>query len=421
MALLKRLRSGRRSEEPAHAVAVATPVARDEESADEADTRPEGEPSSKRRLRPGRQLRKVARKTSSVGSWLRHHVPAPPARRRSAGKQAPASSESSESTSQDTFDGDATAEEGAAEDASVRLGWYIRKLERDLGIEPGESPLVEKSDRFLLADSFELGDDPRYTLTEQERAEVVALKRACDGHNVAYESIFELAKFAMVVSSLPASDRLIAGFGRIMFRREFEQEHGIASISHQDIVSYFVDVVPGWALPGGKTRDGLQILSFDNVALTEDNSWAADKTLVYAALFELSSLAAVDLEEARRGFVNIHNVWGLGLLRGGKIASLLYNNFRDFGTSPMHTSRVKRNYIAMPMILNGIVNLFLRTQPQVIHDRTIAARHIPTKGPNGIDKDQLAPALGGTLAEGFPEYMQRRKRAFDESTRRVQL
>ena len=94
--------------------------------------------------------------------------------------------------------------------------------------------------------------DPRYTLTDDEHYHVLRLKELCDKEDVAYKSIFELAKFSLVNTSIKnANKRLKESFNRMRKKREFEKKYGLNELDLFESLAVVEEGMPNWYVSYG--------------------------------------------------------------------------------------------------------------------------------------------------------------------------
>lgn len=96
-------------------------------------------------------------------------------------------------------------------------------------------------------------NDPRFTLTPEEREEVIILKDRCDRENIRYRSVFELAKYCLVCSSIGNTQkRRDEAFSRIKKLRFFETKHQLEEVNLMEAVETLEEHMPQWAVACGK-------------------------------------------------------------------------------------------------------------------------------------------------------------------------
>lgn len=94
---------------------------------------------------------------------------------------------------------------------------------------------------------MDIGTDPRYTLTDDEHFHVLRLKELCDKEGVSYNSIFELAKYSFVNTSIKnANKRLKESFHRLKKKREFEAKHSLHELDLFESLEVVEEGMPNW-------------------------------------------------------------------------------------------------------------------------------------------------------------------------------
>lgn len=219
---------------------------------------------------------------------------------------------------------------------------------------------------------FEREDDPRYTLTAEEKEEVIALKKRCDEDGVMYRSVFELAKFCFVASCLPTPEkRLEESFSRIKKKRAFEAKHNLDELDLLTCVKELQENLPDWAISCGKVNNKWCV-GYTSHSANLTYMKAAFKTICKVELARFD-LAASDLEEARNGFYIVGSGHGLrpNPLKAIRVASSLRCLF-----DKMNANRVKGIYYEVPRPIALVSSLFLSVLPSKLKERIRLSKNL---------------------------------------------
>ena len=93
-------------------------------------------------------------------------------------------------------------------------------------------------------------EDPRFTLTAEERFHVLRLRERCDEEGVSFRSVFELAKYSLVCSSIQDdTKRLEESFKRIRKKRLFEEKYKLHALDLEESLEVLERGMPNWYVP----------------------------------------------------------------------------------------------------------------------------------------------------------------------------
>lgn len=211
----------------------------------------------------------------------------------------------------------------------------------------------------------DLETDPRYTLSDIERNDVISLKEKCDKEGVSYSSIFELAKYCLVTSSIKdEAKRRTESFDRIKMKRVFEEKYKLDELDIFEVIEEIQDNIPDWAISCGKINEKWC------VGYTSKSSNPDYMNKEYVKIFKLEltrfDLAASDLEEARKGFYIF-----------GTSKDLKANSLKSVRTavklkplfSRMNANRVKGVFYEAPAAIVMLSSIFLSVVPKTVRER----------------------------------------------------
>lgn len=257
--------------------------------------------------------------------------------------------------------------------------------------------------------------DPRFTLTAFEREEVTHLKHACDEEGIPYTSIFELAKYCLVSSSIKnAEKRREDSLNRLRKRHQFEQKHGLVEMDLMKCVEELEENMPGWAISCGQIQ-GKWCVGYTSETANPSYMQNAFKTICKVEMSRFD-LAASDLEEARRGFFIVGT--GKGLKANPFRCMRVAINLRVL-FDRMHANRVKGIYYEVPQAIAMISSLFLAVVPSKIKDRITLGNSLKDMSLVKTNKDEykknVPDKLGGeycqSLKDWFSERLAHRRQA----------
>lgn len=269
--------------------------------------------------------------------------------------------------------------------------------------------------------SFIEEGDPRYTLTPEEKIEVQALKNKCDEENIEYVSIFELAKYCMVSSSIKnVNKRREDSFNRIKKKRQFEKKHALTQLDLFKCIDELEENLPQWAISCGKIN-GKWCVGYTSEASNPDYMMKSLNTIfkVEMARFDL---AASDLEEARNGLYIIGTgkdlkASPLRCMRAAVKMKALFDK--------MHSNRIKGIFYEAPRPIVLISNLFLSVVPKTVRERiklTGSLQSLRFWDEHKAEMEAALPEkLGGTHKQQLREWFDERMDARRVTDSRVRL
>lgn len=260
----------------------------------------------------------------------------------------------------------------------------------------------------MSLDELETEDDPRYTLTKDEEVEVVALKERCDEEGVQYLSIFELAKYCFVSSSIKdEKKRRDDSFQRIKKKRLFETKHKLMELDLLESVAELQENIPDWAISCGKVNDKWCI-GYTSAGVNLEYMAKAIR-VVYKVELNRYDLGAADLEEARKGFYIMGTSLDLKVnpLRSVRLAVKLKAIL-----GKMNANRVKGIYLEAPKSVIFFSNIFLAIMPKTIKDRIKLISSLKScKALQEFESEletALPPKLGGTYEQTLKDWFEER-------------
>jgi len=218
----------------------------------------------------------------------------------------------------------------------------------------------------------------KFTLTEQERKAVVALKHACDEQGIYYTNLFELAKYVLATHSMaddanPKADeiRLQTALRRMKKRNAWMKKYNLLDIDPLAALVELDEQCPGFAINRYKTdQEGRVVVAHHHAYAPLDFINAKKQNFakyLAAEQFRLN-LAAADLEEARRGAAMVSVTEGqITMARAMRYVRFVVKgqeNMKD-----MHCHRMKQIYAQVPSFL-----LHLAVPVKLLLPAKIAAR-----------------------------------------------
>jgi hypothetical protein len=218
----------------------------------------------------------------------------------------------------------------------------------------------------------------KHSLTDWERASVVRLKRACEEQNIAYKSVFELAKYVLVTRSVCKDNdkhadqkRLQAALQRIRKLRTLEKTMGLDSIDPLSAVDEIHQHSPGFYNTNYKQdKEGHWIVAHCYEYPPSDfvlASYANCAKFLKVDLHRME-LAAADMEEARRGMAVVTLADGNMTLPKAIKYGRMVLHVKEF-MSELHSSRIRKIYSQVPSIISHLINPAKKVLPKKIVER----------------------------------------------------
>lgn len=263
--------------------------------------------------------------------------------------------------------------------------------------------------------------DIRFSLTEEESIEVRALRDRCDKEGIEYRSIFELAKYCLVSTSISnTQNRREDSFQRIKSKRKFEKENCLNDVDLFDAIDDLEKNIPEWAIPCGKVNEKWCVGYTSGSA--KPNYLIKNSRTVFKVELARFDLAAADLEEARRGFYIVGtskdlNASPLKSIRAAiKLKPLM---------GKMNANRVKGVYYEAPKTIVLLSNMFLSVIPKRIKERINLVRNLKTSKlwtdyPEEM-QENLHTKLGGDYKVNLVDWFKQRLEVREESDQKVKL
>ena len=269
-----------------------------------------------------------------------------------------------------------------------------------------------------------LGESMRFKLSEQEREEVVALKKSCEDNGVLYRSIFELAKYSLVVRSLvkesdtkAAAKRTELALKRLKTRRKWEEKHGMKDIDNLQALKEVDAAAPGFfVVRYPKDNQGHNVVAHHFAYAPYKYMFASKENLgKYLACEQWRlDLGAADMEEARKGIAIVSiadGMWGLGgAYRYLRVLTKARDNCND-----MHPNRVRHVYAEIPTFGHHLIEGGKKMLPQKIASRIEVHHTLPD-----LEKD-LCKADPKTDPQNIIDWAMQRNAVYEESVRKVTL
>lgn len=264
--------------------------------------------------------------------------------------------------------------------------------------------------------------DPRYTLTDDEHYHVLRLKELCDKEGVAYKSIFELAKYSLVCTSVKnANKRLKESFNRLRKKREFERKYKLDELDLFESLEVVEEGMPNWIQNCGML-DGKWVVGYDGADVDGKFLSRVKDGFERLCLVEMTryDLAAADLEEARQGFyvVSTGKVLKGNPLNHARMMMKLRVLF-----DKMNANRVKGIFYEAPNSLSFLFGTVIKIMPAKIRDRI----HVSSKFANmevqgkKISVTNFSTRLGGKYNMSTKQWMELRKEKYATSEAEVEL
>lgn len=275
----------------------------------------------------------------------------------------------------------------------------------------------------VSSNDSEKGGDPRYTLTPEERADVLELKASCDELGIKYDSIFELAKFCLVSSSIKNDEKRRAdSLGRLKKRREFEKKHQLDKLDVFDCWKIMNKEMPDFSVACGKLG-GKHCLGYTSTGTDPSFFKRVDNALEIVCKVEMMryELAAADLEEAREGFYILSSMKGL---KGSPLAAARMGVGLRVLFDKMNANRIKGIYVESPRALAMMGSMILNVLPKKIKSRVAIGNHLEDLKINtGNDFHANIPNnyTGGKFDQSVEDWMIERIEVLNETKRLVKL
>eukprot|EP00924_Labyrinthula_sp_SR-Ha-C_P016041 maker-scaffold_4-snap-gene-17.50-mRNA-1 protein AED:0.07 eAED:0.07 QI:86/0/0.5/0.5/0/0/2/197/272 len=268
--------------------------------------------------------------------------------------------------------------------------------------------------------------DPRYTLTEEELSVVRSLKDVCLKENVKFRSIFELAKYTLVTSSIKNPEkRLQESLSRLKSKRAFEEKYKLDELNLIDCADRIQTAMPDWAIPCGKINDK-QVLGY--TAYSSKSSFFKEKGSFEAICkleFSRYELAAANLEEARQGF------YLLGVTKDLPENPLKFLkpvlSLRVLFTK-MHANRVKGLFWEVKGLVGTFASSFSKVVPKHLKERLCVGKDFDGLMKKfSLDEEELKDKLPGVIIDGgryeqsLVSWIKEREEQFKKSVSMVTL
>ena len=287
-------------------------------------------------------------------------------------------------------------------------------------------PAKQESEGVELVHSNESpGEDSmRFTLTEEEKEEVLALKKACENDSVAYRSVFELAKYCLTVRSLvedgsegAAKKRTKLALQRLKKRRKWESEYNMDQIDNMEALKEIDKAAPGFfVVRYSRDKEGHNVVGHHMAYAPYDFMFASKENLgkYLAAEQWRLDLGAADLQEARKGIAVVSvadGLWGIeGAYRYLRVLTKANDNVND-----MHPNRVRRVYTEIPVFGHHLIEGGKRLLPKKIQSRIIVHHTIEHL------EEKLCKAAKGGDPMTIVEWCEQRNAVYEESVEKVRL
>ena len=226
--------------------------------------------------------------------------------------------------------------------------------------------------------AFVKTESMRFALTPWERDSVIRLKAACEKENVAYMSIFELAKYVLVVkSSVSDSDpdadakRLQCALKRMKKKRAWEAQLGMENADPLVLLQEIDAVVPGYFVNHLLTDNyGHRIVAHHHAYAPTSFIYSSKENHAKYLMAEQwrAELGAADMEEARCGMAMVSITDGKLTMKTAlsylKMLPKIRANLED-----MHSQRICRIYSQVPSFLAHLIRPAKLFLPSKIADR----------------------------------------------------
>jgi hypothetical protein len=236
-----------------------------------------------------------------------------------------------------------------------RVGEYRQP---SLKVPPDDTVVADKVEAYVKTESM------RFTLTPWERDSVIRLKAACEEENVAYRSIFELAKYVLVVKSSakdtdPDADskRLQAALKRMKKKRAWEAKLGLEQADPQALLEEIDAAVPGYFVNHFLTdTEGHRIVAHHHAYAPTRFIYSSKENHAKYLKAEQwrMELGAADMEEARCGMAMVSITDGK-LTMAKALSYLKMLPKVKANLEEMHSQRIRRIYSQVPSFLSHLV------------------------------------------------------------------
>ncbi|CAB9501028.1 expressed unknown protein [Seminavis robusta] len=269
-----------------------------------------------------------------------------------------------------------------------------------------------------------LGGHMRFELTDEEREEIIALKKACESEGIKYRSIFELAKYCLVVRSQvdsndpkAAEKRTALALKRMKKRRTWEANHGMSKIDNMEAIKEIEKDAPGFfVVRYAKDMEGHPVVGHHHAYSPYKYMFTGKQNLgkyLAAEQYRLD-LGAADMEEARTGIAVVSvadEMWGLtGAYRYLRVITKAKDNCND-----MHPNRIRRVYSEIPVFGHHLVETCKAMLPKKIADRIVIHSSVAQL------EAKLVKAVEGEDPTDIVAWCERKEAIYQESVRRVGL
>lgn len=279
-------------------------------------------------------------------------------------------------------------------------------------------------DVLRVSDRSSSSADMRFTLTREEHEAVSLLKKACEAEDVKYRSIFELAKYVLVVRSqvkdddIKAADkRLQLALKRLKKRRSWEKKHGMDNIDNMQALKEIDAAHPGFfVVRYNQDKEGHNVVGHHHAYAPYDYIFKSSANLgkYLAAEQWRLDLGAADLEEARKGIAIVSvadSLWGIaGAYRYLRVLTKARDNVND-----MHPNRVRRVYSEIPVFGHHLVEGGKNLLPKKIANRIKIHSTVAELEQN------LNKAVKGKHPTEIVEWCEQRNAIYEESVKKVTL
>jgi hypothetical protein len=268
------------------------------------------------------------------------------------------------------------------------------------------------------------GDQMRFLLTDEEREEVAALKGACEANGVNYRSVFELAKYVLVVrSQVKTTDPKVAekrtelALKRLKKRRAWEVKYKMDTIDNLQAIKEIEEAAPGFfVVRYTKDREGHNVVGHHHAHSPYWYMFAGDDHLAkYLAAEQWRlDLAAADLEEARKGIAVVSVADGHWGIMGGYRYLRVLTKAKD-NVNEMHPNRVRRVFSEIPVFGHHLIETGKRMLPKKIADRIRVHHTVP------LLEENLVKAVPGQDPMDIVAWCEERNAVYEESVRKVAI
>jgi hypothetical protein len=261
---------------------------------------------------------------------------------------------------------------------SVTLAWMLVASQIVPKVGDYRQPSLEVPPEDTVVAEYVKKESMRFTLTPWERDSVIRLKGACEEENVTYRSIFELAKYVLVVQSSvkdtdPDADskRLQAALKRMKKKRAWEAKLGLEHADPQALLEEIDAAVPGYFVNYFSTdTEGHRIVAHHHAYAPTSFIYSSKENQAKFLKAEQwrMELGAADMEEARCGMAMVSITDGkLTMAKAFSYLKMLpkvKDNLED-----MHSQRIRRIYSQVPSFLSHLVQPAKRLLPSKIAKR----------------------------------------------------